>query len=290
MQIHRIILLAALTALTTAATAQKTENVHGVFAYTVGENEKFSLTELKHKCLIGAQNEAIKNTFKERISSTTNMVDASINGHDVSSFYDEVTLSSTAEWIGDTQAPVFTINYIGGQLTFQAEVWGEAREISNAKTELDWATLCNGTTAAYQSTSFKHRDHLYIRLRTPVSGYVAIYLLDSSSKQACCMLPYTSNTTGQHAVKAGREYVFFDKERDPEATPLTLTTRDELEIDQVILIFSPNPFTKNVDDGSRRRQLGRQSLEDFEKWLRKLRKQDPEMVIDRSTWLTITKN
>lgn len=290
MQIHRIILLAALTALTTAATAQKTENVHGVFAYTVGENEKFSLTEMKHKCLIGAQNEAIKNTFKERISSTTNMVDANINGRDVSSFYDEVTLSSTAEWIGDTQAPVFTINYIGGQLTFQAEVWGEAREISNAKTELDWATLCNGTTAAYQSTSFKHRDHLYIRLRTPVSGYVAIYLLDSSSKQACCMLPYTGNTTGQHAVKAGREYVFFDKKRDPEATPLTLTTRDELEIDQVILIFSPNPFTKNVDDGSSRRQLGRQSLEDFEKWLRKLRKQDPEMVIDRSTWLTITKN
>lgn len=290
MHTHKIILLAVAAMMATATVAQKTERVHGVFNYTVGESETFSLAEIKHKCLVGAQNEAIRNAFSERITSTTNMVDANINGRDVSSFYDEVTLSSTAEWIGDTQAPVFTASYADGRLTFQAEVWGEAREISNAKTELDWATLCNGTTAAYQSTSFKHRDRLYIRLRTPVSGYVAIYLLDSSSKQACCMLPYAGNTTGQHAVQAGREYVFFDKERDPEATPLSLTTRDELEIDQVILIFSPNPFTKNVDNGSGRRQLGRQSLEDFEKWLRKLRKQDPDMVIDRSTWLTITKN
>lgn len=283
----RKLLLTVLIAISTAACAQNIERVHGTYSYTVGENENITLAEVKRRCIIGAQNAAIKETFKEKITSITNMTDANINGKDVSSFYDEVTLNSCAEWVGDTREPAITATYANGALTFEAEVWGEAREVTKAKTEFEWRTLCNGTTNAYESSTFKHGDRLYIKFKSPVSGYLAIYLLDSSSKTATRMLPYAKNTTGYHEIKAGKDYLLFDPFTDPEASPLTTSTSEELEMDQVILIFSPNFFARNNDEGATRKQLARQSLEHFEQWLKKLRKRDSDIVIDRTKWITI---
>lgn len=279
--------LLVLFLLSCGAWAQKAVSVHGKYSYTVGENENITLAEVKRKCMLGAQNAAIKEAFKEKITSTTNMVDASINGKEITAFYDEVSMNSCAEWIGDTKTPVVSVDYANGKLIFTVEVWGEAREVTQAKTEVDWKILCNGTTDAYQSLSFKHKDRLYVKFKAPVAGYVAIYLIDSTTKRACCMLPYPGDTDGRHEVRAGKEYVFFDRDTDLDATPLSLTTSEELEMDQVVLIFSPNSFTKNNDEGGNRKQLSSQSLEAFEQWLKKLRKQDPAMVIDRSTWITI---
>lgn len=267
--------------------AQKTEKVHGKYSYTVGENESITLMEVKQKCIINAQSEAIKETFKEKIESTTNMVDGNVNGKEVSAFYDEVTLNSSAEWIGDTQEPVISAVYEDGKLTFTAEVWGEAREITQNKVDFEWKTLCNGTTDSYESDKFKPKDRLYIKFKSPVSGYIAIYLLDSSSKRANRMLPYRNNTTGYHEVKAGQEYILFDRDSDPTATPLTISTNDALEMDQIILIFSPNSFTKNNDDNGDRKHLSSQTVENFEQWIKKMRKRDKDMVIDRSKWITI---
>lgn len=279
--------LTAMLLMACGAWAQKTEKVHGTFSYTVGDNENITIAEVKRRCIIGAQNAAIKETFNERISSTTSMVDANINGNEISSFYEEVSMNSIAEWIGDQKPPVITATYADDKLTFTAEVWGEAQEITKSKIDLEWATLCNGVTDAYQSTSFKHRDNMYIKFKAPVSGYIAIYLIDSGSKQAVCMLPYKNDQDGRQEVKAGKEYVFFDKVSDPNAVPLRLTTREEIEMDQIVLIFSPNSFTKNNDNIGAGKSLGTQSLEKFEQWLKKLRKQDDEMVIDRSTYITI---
>lgn len=282
--------LTAMLLLSCGAWAQKTEKVHGTASYTVGENEHISIAEIKSKCIHNAQQAAIKEAFNERISSLTNMVDGNINGDEISSFYEEVTISTVAEWIGDQKPPVITAEYADDKLTFTAEVWGEAREITKSKTEIEWKTLCNGVTDAYQSTSFKHRDNLYIKFKSPISGYVAIYFIDSASKQAVCMLPYKSDQEGRHQVKAGKEYVFFDKVSDPNAIPLRLTTNEEKEMDQVVLIFSPNSFTKNNDDRGIGKALSTQSREKFEQWLRKLRKQDDDMVVERSTFIIVNEN
>ena len=104
--------------------AQRTENVHGVYTYTVGEDETFSIAEMRHKCIVGAQNEAIKEKFNENIKANTNMVDMDISGEAISRFVEEIEAYSAAEWLGDSKPSVFKADYAADRLTFTAEVWG----------------------------------------------------------------------------------------------------------------------------------------------------------------------
>ena len=68
MNIKKTIIGALLLFIAAPSFAQRTENVHGVFTYTVGEDETFSIAEMRHKCIVGAQNEAIKEKFNDSYS------------------------------------------------------------------------------------------------------------------------------------------------------------------------------------------------------------------------------
>lgn len=288
MNIKKTIIGALLLFIAAPSFAQRTENVHGVFTYTVGEDETFSLAEMRHKCIVGAQNEAIKEKFNENIKANTNMVDMDISGEAISRFVEEIEAYSAAEWLGDSKPSVFKADYAADRLTFTAEVWGEAREITQPSVDLRWSILCGGTTDSYQSKKFNNRDRIYIKFKSPVSGYLAIYVLDFSNKKASCWLPYRSNTSGRFEVMAGQEYVLFDRDFDVNATPYRMVTDKPLELNNVVLIFSPNPFTKCNDDAGDFRHANSVDIDDFEKWLRKTRKRDNDMVVDRSQWLVIT--
>lgn len=271
--------------------AQRQEKVHGKYSYTIGENEQITLFEVKQNCIRHARNEAIKEKFPELISASTNMTDASINGKVIENFVEEVTISSRAEWISDTRQPSVTASYENGNLTFTAEVWGEAREIRQSHPDFEWKILCGGTTDSHESNVFRQGSHIYIKFRSPADGYLAIYILDSTSESASCLLPYRSNGTGYHKVKAGEQYVFFDGNTDPEAhTGYIMTTKADTEMDNVVLIYSPNQFTKCNDITGDHKHPNSLSTNDFEKWLRKLRIKDKDVVVDRSRWITIVKN
>ena len=151
MKIKETIIGALLLFIAAPSFAQRTENVHGVFTYTVGEDETFSLAEMRHKCIVGAQNEAIKEKFNENIKANTNMVDMDISGEAISRFVEEIEAYSAAEWLGDSKPSVFKADYAADRLTFTAEVWGEAREITQPSVDLRWSILCGGTTDSYQS-------------------------------------------------------------------------------------------------------------------------------------------
>ena len=58
-------------------------------------------------------------------------------------------------------------------------------------------------------------------------------------------------------------------------------------MNQVVLIFSPNPFTKCNEITGDHRHPNSLSIEDFEAWLKRLRLRDRDMVIDRSKWVKI---
>ena len=151
MNIKKTIIGALLLFIAVPSFAQRTENVHGVYTYTVGEDETFSLAEMRHKCIVGAQNEAIKEKFNENIKANTNMLDMDISGEAISRFVEEIEASSAAEWLGDSKPTVFKVGYEADRLTFTAEVWGEAREITQPSVDLRWSILCGGTTDSYQS-------------------------------------------------------------------------------------------------------------------------------------------
>lgn len=269
--------------------AQKLEKVHGKYSYTIGENERITVFEVKQNCIKHARNEAIKEKFPELITANTNMTDASINGKVIENFVEEVTISSRAEWIGDVRQPLVTASYVNGKLTFTAEVWGEAREIKQSRPDFEWKILCGGTTDSYEGNVFKHRTPLFIKFRSPADGYLAIYILDSTSESASRLLPYRSDGTGFHKVKAGEQYVFFDRTTDPDAKGYNMTTQASVEMDNVVLVYSPNQFVKANDITGDHKRPDSLSISDFERWLHRLRNRDKDVVVDRSRWITITK-
>lgn len=280
--------LAAFLFLVGPVAAQKEKKVEGTATYIVGENEDITIPEAKKECVNRARAEAIRSAFGETITSNANMVDADLNGKEISQFVEETSLLSQAEWLGDTKEPKIDVNYVDDKLVITATVWGKAREIKKSKIDFKWKILRGTPGGMVESNDFNNKDRIYISFQSPAAGFLAIYLLDSTQKEASCLLPYKTNATGQQHIMPGHEYLFFDKSADPRAIGYDLTTKAPMEMDQVVLIFSPNPFTKCLETTNDRRHPNSLAIDDFEKWLSKMRNQDKNMVVDRGQWLKIT--
>lgn len=283
------ILLCLCQAVSFIASAQKPVKVHGKATLVVSENDNITPAEAKRECIKRAKNEAIREAFGEFISSNTEIMDGiDKEGNELSSFVQETSMSARAEWIEDTKEPAVKFDTQDGRIIFTAEVWGKAREIPVSRIDFSWKVLCGGKEDCHESLKFTNRQRIFIKFRTPVAGYVAVYLLDSSKKEASCLLPYKNNQRGQHKVLAGKDYTFFDSECDPMAINYRLTTDEPIEMNQIVLIFSPNPFTKCNEVTGDRKHPNSLSIDDFEAWLRKQKLRDTDIVVDRNKWIKIT--
>lgn len=281
-------MLCLVQATTFTLQAQKPVKVHGKATLVVSEHDDITPMEAKRECIKRAKNEAIKDAFGELIVSNTEILDATDSkGNDLSSFVQETSMSARAEWIEDTKEPVVRLDVREGRIIYTAEVWGRAREIPVSQIDFSWKVLCGGKKDCNEGLNFANKQRIFIKFRTPVAGYVAIYLLDSTKEEASCLLPYKNNPRGQHKVQAGKEYIFFDSETDTKAINYRLTTNEPIEMDQVVLIFSPNPFTKCNEITGDRKHPNTLSIADFENWLKRQRIRDTELVIDRNKWIKI---
>ena len=141
----RKMLLFAVALLAAQANAQKVVEVHGKGTYVVGEYDNITLTEAKLRCIEWAKTDAIEQAFGKSITSNiidTNMSSTGAEGTVESSyFWMNTEAMSRGDWLGDTREPEINVEYIKGELFFTAEVWGKAREITRAKTNLKWSIL-----------------------------------------------------------------------------------------------------------------------------------------------------
>ena len=141
----------------------------------------------------------------------------------------------------------------------------------------------------FVSYDFDDGDQMFLSFQTPKDGYVAVYLIDAENK-ANCLLPYASDSDGKEPVKHGQKYVFFTPKNNiiddlivdtgVMDNTVKLYCDEMVEINQVKIIFSPNPFTKPVDQLDPTTGVCSLSLEKFEKWLGECRRLDPEMNVD----------
>jgi hypothetical protein len=104
--------------------------------------------------------------------------------------------------------------------------------------------------------------------------------------ETSCLLPYKNERSGRCAINGGREYTFFDKLSDPRATHYRLSTQREQEDNELVIIYSPNPFTKCNDITGDARHPNSLSTHDFQKWLLKCQRADRDMVVDKK-WVKI---
>lgn len=266
---------------------QKIKTISGEYTYYADPN--MSVKEATIAAIENARLQAIAREFGTLLTQNTQQQDMVTNDRESNFFMQLNSMEVKGEWIRDVDEPKTTSEILSdGTLAIKAKVKIEARAISNAATDFDVKVLRNGTDLRFVDTNFKKDDELYLYLKTPVDGYVAVYLIDETPT-AYCLLPYGNDDDGQQPVKRNKENVFFSLDMAPECDrnmvdELKMTCSDELiELNQLYVIFSPNPFTKAIDNKggelvSDELLLPSQlSYKDFSKWLSKQRTRDPQM-------------
>lgn len=263
---------------TLSINAQRIETVSKEYTYVVRDNDNITLGEAKRKCVELAKAEAIKETFGEFIASDVIIRD--------SDYWENTVAMAKGTWLGDTEPPVLDIVYKDGLLVFTAKVKGEAMEITQATTDLKWEIKKEGINGKIPSSVFDSGERFYVDFRSPADGYVAIYLTEAGSDETYCLLPYPKDADGRFPIKGGRDYVFFDENTDPSAPRYKFTTKRPQEDNQLIIIYSPNRFTKCNDVSKGKLRPNSLSSSYFQKWLLKCLRMDSDMVVNKK-WVNI---
>ena len=261
---------------------QKMKEVSAEYIYVTTAEQ--SVAEAKRIALERARLQALADEFGTTVSQT-NATHIKNTGN--ASSLDFLSIGSSevkGEWIEDTKEPQYDISFADNNLVVKVSVWGKAREVVSAATEVNAALLRNGTEHKFESEEFKEGDDLYLLFKSPVDGYVAVYMVDEANT-AWCLLPYSNDTDGQQDVKAGEEYVFFDARRGTTEQEkmlideMTVTCDKSVEYSEVYVVFSARPFVKAGDSQTDERLPRNLSSEDFQKWLAKNRVKDNGMVV-----------
>ena len=242
-----------------------------------------------------AQQKALEEHFGlDVVGITSTMQRNHQEGQQVSSTSDVFSLRETSvrgEWIETTSQKVLNKIFEKGFWHVKVYIAGRARNHSTEKPEIQYAFI-NNAHDKQNRDQYYDSDDIFLRFTSPISGALCVYLVDAE-QNAYCLLPYQSATTGYQLIDANQDYLFFSTSTDPNADEYTLNTMQSSEHNVLYVIFSPNTFTKAIDQQSgtnwRDEQLPRQlSYEDFMKWLARNQTRDENMVVRREV-ITIRK-
>ena len=271
--------------------AQKLKTVEGEYTYHAPEN--VTMEQAKRTALDRAMIQALADEFGTIVSQSNATRVENQNGQTNIDFLSIGGSEVKGEWIETIGEPIYNIRYEGDMLVVSVKVKGKAREIVSAGIDFQAKVLRNGTDDKFESDQFRSGDDLYLSFISPVSGYLAVYLVDADN-QAYCLLPYRNQSEGIYPVKANQRYLFFNAKEAPQnersnVDEYVMTCSRSSEQNQIYIIFSPNQFVKAVDKASQKVSDSKQiagyprelSFEDFHKWLAKCRRYDKEMCLKK---------
>lgn len=260
--------------------AQKVKTVECEYVYHAPEN--MTLENAKRTALERAQIQAIAIEFGTAVSQT-NITNLSGSGVD----FQSIGMSEVkGEWIEDVAEPEYNISFDDGMVVIRVHVKGKIRESRPAEVDCIARVLRNGKEDRFESDKFFNGDQFYISFHSPSNGYITVYLSDAQGN-AYCLLPYPSQQDANFKVDANRRYLLFDPdEGDIYTEEYTFTCTNPPENNQIYIIFSPNKFTKALDNKTAELLPRMLSDRDFHKWLAKCRRRDPEMQVIRK-YITI---
>ncbi|MFR3330149.1 MAG: DUF4384 domain-containing protein [Odoribacter splanchnicus] len=262
--------------------AQKTKKVTTEYTYHAPEN--VPLSEAKRMALHRAQLQAIADAFGTIVARINTSTVKNENGKSDVEVQSLGTSEVKGEWLHTEGEPEYEVSYEDGMLVVNARVKGVIREIVNAPVDFRAKILRNGTEDKFEGEEFRNGDDLYLSFRSPVDGYLTVYLADAAGT-AYCLLPYRGDTGGRVAVKGNEHYVFFSAadapaEKRAVVDEYTMTCEKTAEVNQIYIIFSPRLFTKAADCDSKELQPRQLPREEFQQWLFNCRKQDTEMRVE----------
>lgn len=261
--------------------AQKVKTVSATYTYYASEN--ISVEDAKRTALERAKIEAIADEFGTIVSQSNSTVISSRNGETDSQFYSFGGSEVKGEWVETIGEPKYDIQYSDKTLVVTCFVKGKAREIATAVVEFVSKPLRNGTDLKFESAEFRDGDDLYLYFQTPISGYLAVYLLDEIAQTVYCILPYKKQPITAVPVEADKRYVFFsEKDADKEDRHIvdeyTLQCDNEKEFNTLYILFSPSEIGKRTGfDSSANNKPDNIPFKDFRQWLSKALSRDKQL-------------
>lgn len=287
----RLLVLFPLILVSISSFAQKNVLVDAEYTYVVPENT--TVEQAKLTALDRAKIQAIADEFGTIVSqSNTTFID-SRNGESSILFQSLGGSQVKGEWIETIGEPTYLISYEQNMLIVNVKVKGRIRELYKSQVDLLVQILCNGTTPQFERSEFKDGDNLFLRVLSPVDGYLAVYLVDYSEQTAFCILPYSQSPDTAQKVVHDKSYLFFSIENAPidirnEVDEYTLTCSGDKERNDIYVVFSPNEFVKANSKKTSELIPKELSLKDFSDWLVNIRIKDNKIqIINKS--LTIKK-
>lgn len=278
----RIILMLVLVASANLALAQKIKTIKGEYTYYAPSN--VSLDEAKHTAVEKAKIEALSKEFGSIVSQSTSTVMQTSNGKSNSQMLTLAESQVKGEWIETVGDPEIKVSFEQDMLVINVKITGKARELKQHKLDLQVKILRNTTDLVGESDVFTDEDRFYIYFRSPLSGYVAVYMEEDATQMVSCLLPYMHSNEGAHKVEANTDYVFFKKESgfDTITDEYNLYTDKGVEYETIYVVFSPNPFYKANANVSQDKSVPMQlKHQEFMEWLMKNEVEDKDLIVTR---------
>lgn len=253
--------------------AQKVKTVSAEYTYYAPET--MSVEEAKRIALDRAKIQAIADEFGTIVSQSTSTIISNKNGESDSQFFAFGGSEVKGEWIETIGDPKYNMTIEDHLLVIYCKIKGKIREFNRDKIEFTALPLRNGTTLRYESYEFRNGDDLYLYFKSPVDGFLSIYLLDELCGFVYHILPYKSQDKATTIIQANNEYVFFskaacEKTERKEVDEYILTTDNTKEFNTLYILFSTQelgiqPFLEKQNSST----PGYTSFKEFQNWLSK---------------------
>lgn len=276
------ILCLLLAALTAGAALAETKVVTVTYDYV--QPDDVSRKQAKQIALENAKKQAIADEFGTMISQNNYTSISNRKGREAVDFQSISMHDLRGEWLSNVGEPKYEWLANDEMTVCRVTVTMKIRSIESAEVDLYARLLRNEPNPRAEATEFYHNDQVYLHFRTPVDGYLAVYVIDGNST-ANCMIPYTSQKDGIFPVKAGQEYILFDPKQSSLSDKdkwmvdeCVLECSDQLENCQLVILFSPKNFVKANDTARGGDTDFRQLSErDLRQWIAKSRSADVKM-------------
>lgn len=262
--------------------AQKIVTVTGEEVYYAPSN--VSLDEARHTAIERAKIKALAEKFGTIVSQSTSTVMKSSNGQTDSRMLTMGGSQVKGEWVETVGEPEVNITYEQGMLVISVKVTGRAREMKPNDLDLQVKILRNSLDHRAESEEFADGDTFYMYFRSPLAGYVTIYMEEESNQVVSCLLPYISSNEPSVKVEANTDYTFFYPKDvyDVVTDQYILYSNHSIDYETIYLVFSPNRFYKANAQAAQTPGVPLQlSHDDFMKWLLQNEARDKDMTVVR---------
>lgn len=283
-----VILLAILCVSQTMA--QQIETVNASATYLAPPT--MSPKEARYQTILRAQESAIAKTFGTIVSEENLFFTREKNQQSFSDFFnihDGDIRGIWLETIGDTiwSNPILKND---GSCLYEVRLKGKIMELKNAPIAIEIKLLYNGTDHLrneIRNFSFNDGDDMYLYFKSPVDGYLAVYVVDFDDNMTTQrLIPYPNQPGGVFNVTSDTEYILFSESlAEPGIKHLVrscrMRSRTNHDFNQFYIIFSPNSFVKALDKNINEDLPNVVNFRDFQHWLSKNRRKDLQMCVEK---------